>query len=259
MCYLPGSEGKGISDVLCGCADFTGKLPAPWYGSVKQIGTDECFLEYGYGLNYGSGFKARNEPRALADEAKVFEKDAIMAGTSYTTGLFKDGIYTNECAELKISIPDGLSKEASEDYVMSTPDYMNETDKKRIDATLWDADFMKDFGKQGDTDYISIGFMNTELAMPDNPDCTADDYLDAEDELAIRSVEDVSDVNVTFDDRGKVIPYLNSLEIYQLEKNVIIMLYLAMKDITKKWTGRRQDWSRIYAQLVIYYGDRIPE
>ena len=35
--------------------------------------------------------------------------------------------------------------------------------------------------------------------------------------------------------------------------------YLAMKDITKKWTGRRQDWSRIYAQLVIYYGDRIPE
>jgi transposase-like protein len=37
------------------------------------------------------------------------------------------------------------------------------------------------------------------------------------------------------------------------------MLYLAMNDITKKWTGRRQDWSRIYAQLVIYYGDRIPE
>ncbi|MCR4638126.1 MAG: hypothetical protein K5677_02735 [Ruminococcus sp.] len=37
------------------------------------------------------------------------------------------------------------------------------------------------------------------------------------------------------------------------------LTYLAMKDITKKWTGRRQDWSRIYAQLVIYYGDRIPE
>ena len=32
-----------------------------------------------------------------------------------------------------------------------------------------------------------------------------------------------------------------------------------LKDITKKWTGRRQDWSSIYAQLVIYYGDRIPE
>ena len=26
MCYLPGSEGKGVSDVLCGCADFSGNF-----------------------------------------------------------------------------------------------------------------------------------------------------------------------------------------------------------------------------------------
>ncbi|SFW34972.1 glycoside hydrolase family 3 protein [Ruminococcus flavefaciens] len=60
MCYLPGSEGKGISDVLCGCADFTGKLPLDWYGSLDQIGTDKCFLGRGYGLSYGEGFKPRN-------------------------------------------------------------------------------------------------------------------------------------------------------------------------------------------------------
>ena len=60
MCYLPGSEGKGISDVLCGCADFTGKLPSDWYGSLEQIGTDKCFLGRGYGLSYGEGFKPRN-------------------------------------------------------------------------------------------------------------------------------------------------------------------------------------------------------
>ena len=54
MCYLPGSEGKGISDVLCGCSDFSGKLPSPWYGSVDQIGTGKSFLERGYGLTYGS-------------------------------------------------------------------------------------------------------------------------------------------------------------------------------------------------------------
>ena len=47
--------------------------------------------------------------------------------------------------------------------------------------------------------------------------------------------------------------------IYTTDDSLFKMLYLAMKDITKKWTGRRQDWSRIYAQLVIYYGDRIPE
>ncbi|MBQ6465570.1 MAG: glycoside hydrolase family 3 C-terminal domain-containing protein [Oscillospiraceae bacterium] len=60
MCYLPGSEGKGISDVLCGFADFTGRLPSPWYGSTAQIGTDECFLARGYGLSYEEGFTPRS-------------------------------------------------------------------------------------------------------------------------------------------------------------------------------------------------------
>ena len=47
--------------------------------------------------------------------------------------------------------------------------------------------------------------------------------------------------------------------VFPTDDSLFKMLYLAMKDITKKWTGRRQDWSRIYAQLTIYYGDRIPE
>ena len=55
MCYLPGSEGKGISDMLCGEADFTGRLPEPWYGSVEQIGTEACVFERGYGLSYPEG------------------------------------------------------------------------------------------------------------------------------------------------------------------------------------------------------------
>ena len=67
MCYLPGSEGKGISDVLCGCADFTGRLPSPWYGSVDQIGTGRCFLERGYGLSYGNGFLPKKEPETIPD------------------------------------------------------------------------------------------------------------------------------------------------------------------------------------------------
>ncbi|MBO5485226.1 MAG: IS256 family transposase [Lachnospiraceae bacterium] len=47
--------------------------------------------------------------------------------------------------------------------------------------------------------------------------------------------------------------------VFPTDDSLFKMLYLAMKDVTKKWTGRRQDWSRIYAQLVIYYGDRIPD
>ena len=47
--------------------------------------------------------------------------------------------------------------------------------------------------------------------------------------------------------------------VFPTDDSLFKMLYLAMKDITKKWTGRRQDWISIYAQLVIYYGDRIPD
>ena len=32
-----------------------------------------------------------------------------------------------------------------------------------------------------------------------------------------------------------------------------------MMDITKKWTGRRQDWSMIYAQMAIYFAERMHE
>lgn len=45
-------EWQVIADVLCGGAEFTGRLPSPWYGSVDRIGTDECMFEQGYGLSY---------------------------------------------------------------------------------------------------------------------------------------------------------------------------------------------------------------
>ena len=35
-----------------------------------------------------------------------------------------------------------------------------------------------------------------------------------------------------------------------------LLSYLAMKDITKKWTGRRMDWNKIYVQLAIFYAER---
>ena len=51
MCYLPGSEGKGVANVLTGQAAFTGRLPMPWYGDVSEIGTDKCLFPVGYGLS----------------------------------------------------------------------------------------------------------------------------------------------------------------------------------------------------------------
>lgn len=50
-----------------------------------------------------------------------------------------------------------------------------------------------------------------------------------------------------------------SKSVFPSDDSLFKMLYLAMVDITRKWTGRRQDWSVIYAQLTIYFADRIPE
>lgn len=50
MSYLPGTEGEGVADVICGKAPFTGTLPSPWYSSVDQIGTSKCWLKEGYGI-----------------------------------------------------------------------------------------------------------------------------------------------------------------------------------------------------------------
>ena len=43
------------------------------------------------------------------------------------------------------------------------------------------------------------------------------------------------------------------------DDSLLKMLYLAMIDITKKWTGRRQDWSMIHAQMAVYFEDRMPD
>lgn len=50
-----------------------------------------------------------------------------------------------------------------------------------------------------------------------------------------------------------------SKSVFSTDDSLFKMLYLAMMDITKKWTGRRQDWSIIHAQLAVYFADRMPE
>ena len=47
--------------------------------------------------------------------------------------------------------------------------------------------------------------------------------------------------------------------IFPADDCLLKMLYLAMMDITKKWTGQRQDWSLIHAQMAIYFAERMLE
>lgn len=50
-----------------------------------------------------------------------------------------------------------------------------------------------------------------------------------------------------------------SKSVFPTDDSLFKMLYLAMIDITKKWTGRRQNWSQIHAQLSVFYADRMPD
>jgi putative transposase len=44
---------------------------------------------------------------------------------------------------------------------------------------------------------------------------------------------------------------------YPSEEALLKSLYLAIADITKKWTGNRHDWCSILGQLMIYFDERI--
>ena len=48
-----------------------------------------------------------------------------------------------------------------------------------------------------------------------------------------------------------------SKSVFPTDDSLLKMLYLAMMDITKKWTGRRREWGVIHSQLEVYFADRI--
>ncbi|MBR5683335.1 MAG: glycoside hydrolase family 3 protein [Ruminococcus sp.] len=203
MCYLPGSEGKGISDVLCGCADFTGKLPSPWYKSVKQIGTDECWLEKGYGLNYGEGFVPRKEPVPVGG-ASVFEEEPETdptEGTNYTKGTLKNGVYTNEYAKINASIPEGFEPipEGQMQTVKNSILYQCSEGKDEIRETAraWDSYYYSD------TDSMAFSFLNTKLGAPDETDYTEEKYLD-DFKAFLENLAGSDSVELTFEERAKV-------------------------------------------------------
>ena len=79
-------------------------------------------------------------------------------------------------------------------------------------------------------------------------ECTHWTYREMYDEHSTASVKDFLEKLVR-----------KAKAVFPTDDSLLKMLYLAMMDITKKWTGRRQDWSVIHAQLAIYYTDRMPE
>lgn len=48
-----------------------------------------------------------------------------------------------------------------------------------------------------------------------------------------------------------------SKAVFPSDESLLKMLYLAMIDITKKWSGHRQDWGQIHSQLEIFFEERL--
>lgn len=48
-----------------------------------------------------------------------------------------------------------------------------------------------------------------------------------------------------------------SKTIFPTDDSLMKILYLAMTDVTKKWTQSRRDWGKIHSQLEIYFADRL--
>lgn len=57
--WLPGSEGSGITDVIFGDYDFTGRLPVTWFRTVEQLpvhaenNLQDSLFPFDFGLTYG--------------------------------------------------------------------------------------------------------------------------------------------------------------------------------------------------------------
>jgi len=45
--------------------------------------------------------------------------------------------------------------------------------------------------------------------------------------------------------------------VFPTDESLLKMLYLAMMDITKKWTGKRCEWGQIHSQLELFFADRL--
>ena len=43
------------------------------------------------------------------------------------------------------------------------------------------------------------------------------------------------------------------------DEALVKMLYLAMREATRKWTARIPNWGEILGQLAIYFGDRVTD
>lgn len=185
MCYLPGSEGKGVSDVLCGCSDFTGRLPSPWYGSVQDILTDKCVFERGYGLSYPEGFAPSTEPTAV-QPAKTEETSTTKVEQQ---GKFENGVYTIDNIGMKITLPEGFTGVTEQERfaLQNSMQYMGA--------------FEECLSDEASKKVLMLYYLEKDLVAPDADTFTTDDCLNTIADGTASTIDIVSTDTVTLNGR----------------------------------------------------------
>lgn len=102
--------------------------------------------------------------------------EGAMANTCYTKGIYKDLTYTNEYAGLHFEFPENFYLMPKDNVEQARnnaiADVAEESDKSIVKATNWEEVIMCAGG-----DFIQINYINTKLAVPDDPDFTEDECL----------------------------------------------------------------------------------
>lgn len=181
MCYLPGSEGKGVANVLTGQAAFTGKLPMPWYGDVSEIGTDKCLFPVGYGLTTDVSGDEATATDVAADESadNPANEETETAADEVTEDVSE--IASSKFKGHEYTLFDGpLSWSEAEDYCTehgghlasanSAPEqkHLVEFSQKTTRSNIWIGGYLDTDGSWKWTDGTSFRYENWDDQQPDN-------------------------------------------------------------------------------------------
>lgn len=162
---------------------------------------------------FGHIYIIRLEHSGMVDQS---DAENPMAGTNYTKGVFEDGVYTNEYAELKVNIPEEMEPIPDEDLVNSQNEFIMEItdtrDKAREAATVSDATFWANGTS------INFYFLNSKLGVTDDPDYTAEEYMEDYMDFNV-SINAENGVTVTVSDPETVIvggkEYIRTRSVYE--------------------------------------------
>ncbi len=136
------------------------------------------------------------------DEDNDDTHEDVVKGTNYTQGLFKDGVYFNSYAGLKMKVPSNLTQARERDQVLAMKNLISQCDTEE--------EIVRESSKKLDCSFIStdetidIKFMNTKMAVPKDSNYTATEYLDDFKDF-LTKLSDRIGVPQEYDSREKVV------------------------------------------------------